>query len=130
MPAERQPQPAVVVKGVGREDFLARLAASFPAAASGIRPDEAGLLHCEVAAFRRATEVAMDSGRLWEAQGHFHLVEELLAVADPELRNALEVSYLEDLALGECTPLRYQAIKERMSRPLREILIAHHQQWQ
>ena len=58
-----------LVKGVGREEFLARLAADFPKAAAGIRSDEAGLLHCEVAAFRRATETAMDSGELWGNQG-------------------------------------------------------------
>jgi hypothetical protein len=87
-------------------------------------------LHCEVAAFRRATEQAMDAGRLWEAEGHFRLIEELLAVAGPELRNALEVSCLEDLALGRCTATRYQAVKERMPKALRQILIGHNKQWQ
>lgn len=64
---------------------------------------EAALSNCEVGAFLRATEAAMDAGRFWEAERHFRLVEELLAAAGPELRNALEVSYLEDLALGKCT---------------------------
>jgi hypothetical protein len=115
---------------VGREEFLARLARDFPNAAAGINKYEAGLLHCEVAAFLRATEAAMDSGRLWEAERHFRWVEELLLTAGPELRNALEVSYLEDLALGGCSPARYQAVKERMPKTLRQILIAHHKQWQ
>jgi hypothetical protein len=122
-------QCGVLVTLVGRKEFLARLCADFPEAAAGIRADEAGLLHCEVAAFRRATEEAMDAARLWEAERHFRLVEELLAVAGPELRNALEVSYLEDLALGECTPARHRAIKERMPQSLRQILIEHHEQW-
>jgi hypothetical protein len=129
MAEQSKPRYGVHVKGVGREEFLARLAADFPKAAAGIRSDEAGLLHCEVAAFRRATETAMDSGELWEAECHFRLVEELLATAGPELRNALEVSYLEDLALGECTPARHRAVKERMPRPLRQMLIAHQEQW-
>jgi hypothetical protein len=128
--AESKGQDAVRVIGVGRVEFLARLVAEFPEAAGGIRNDEAGLLHCEVAAFRRATELAMDSGRLWEAERHFRLVEELLAVADSELSNALEVSYLEDLALGECTPARHRAIQERMPKALRQVLIMHHEQWQ
>jgi hypothetical protein len=115
---------------LGREEFLARLACDFPDAAAGINKYEAGLLHCEVAAFRRATETAMDSGKFWEAEKHFRWVEELLRAAGSELRNALEVSYLEDLALGECTPARYQAAKERMPKALRQILIAHHKQWQ
>jgi hypothetical protein len=122
-------QYGVLVKPVGREKFLDRLAADFPEAAAGMRSDEAGLLHCEVAAFRRATEAAMDAGRLWEAEGHFRLVEQMLAVAGPELREALEVSYLEDLALGECTAARHRAVKERMPHALRQMLIGHHQQW-
>jgi hypothetical protein len=89
---------------LGREEFLARLALDFPDAAAGIAKYDSGLLHCEMAAFRRATEKAMDCGRFWEAERHFRWVEEMLKVAGPELRNALEVSYLEDLALGECTP--------------------------
>jgi hypothetical protein len=113
----------------GREDFLARLAADFPDVVASFGSYSAGLLHCEVGDFRRATERALDTGRLWEAEQHFRLVEELLAVADPELRNALEVSYLEDLALGECTPARHQAVKERMPKALRQILIGHHERW-
>jgi hypothetical protein len=119
----------VLVKGLGREEFLARLRADFPEAAAGIRSDEAGLLHCEVAAFRRATEEAMDAGRLWESERHFRLVEELLPLAGSDLENALEVSYLEDLALGNCTPARYQAVKERMPEPLRKKVIGYHIQW-
>ncbi|HBI44392.1 MAG TPA: hypothetical protein DDY78_16295 [Planctomycetales bacterium] len=115
---------------LGRKEFLARLAFDFPEASAGINKYEAGLLHCEVAAFRRATEAAMDIGRFWEVERHFRWVEELLKVAGPELRNALEVSYLEDLALGSCPPARYRAVKERMPKALRRILIAHHRQWQ
>ena len=115
---------------LGREEFLARLAHDFPDAAAGIDKYDDGLLHCEMAAFRRATEEAMDCGRLWEAERHFRWVEEMLKVAGPELRNALEISYLEDMALGESTPARYQAVKERMPKALRQILIAHHRQWQ
>lgn len=113
-----------------REQFLARLRAEFPEAAAQISPSEAGLLHCEVGALLRATEEAMDAGRLWAAERHFRFVERLLREAGPELRNALEVSYLEDLALGEITPARYQAVKERMPRSLREVLIGHRREWQ
>jgi hypothetical protein len=113
----------------GRNEFLARLAADFPDVVAGFGPYSAGLLHCEVGDFLRATERAMDAGRLWEAERHFRLVAELLASAGPELRNALEVSYLEGLALGECTPARHQAVRERMPRALREVVIGHHEQW-
>ena len=113
----------------GREEFLARLAADFPDIVENFAPHSEGLLHCEVSDFRRATERAMDENRLWEAERHFRLVADLLAVAGTELRNALEVSYLEDLALGECTPARHRAINDRMPRALRQVLIRHHEQW-
>jgi hypothetical protein len=114
---------------MGRDEFMARLTADFPEIVARIDQYRAGLLHCEVAVFRRATEEAIDAGRFWEAERHFRLVEELLLVAGPELRNALEVSYLEDLALGECTAARHQAVQERMPQSMRQVLIGHHQQW-
>lgn len=80
---------------IGRDEFLAHLRAEFPEVVASFCPSSAGLLHCEVADFRLVTEQAMDSGRLWEAEKHFRLVVKLLAEADAELRNALEVSYLE-----------------------------------
>ena len=115
---------------LGRDDFLARLASDFPNVVGQISQDEAGLLHCELAACRRATEQAIDAGRLWEAEKHFRLVEELLPNAGPELLNALEVSYLEDFALGECTPERYRAVKEKMPKSLRKVLVSHQPNWQ
>jgi hypothetical protein len=112
-----------------RSEFLARLESDFPNVIALINQYESGLLHCETAAFRRATEQAIDSGQFWEAERHFRLVEEMLQDAGPELRNAFEVSYLQDFALGECTPKRYQAVKERMSKSLHAALVAHHIHW-
>ena len=114
---------------IGRDEFLARLSAEFPDVVAEFGRYSSGLLHCEVGDFRQATERAMDEGRLWEAERHFRLVAELLAASDPELRNALEVSYLEDLAFGECTPARRQAVKERMPSALRPVLIGFRKQW-
>lgn len=118
------------LQNASRDEFLARLRADFPEVVAQIGKDEAGRLHCEVAVFRMATEQAVDAGRLWTAYLHFRLVEELLALAAPDLLNALEISYLEDLAFGTCTPARHRAIKERMPPALRQILIGHHEQWQ
>jgi hypothetical protein len=114
----------------GRKHFLARLRAEFPEVIAQITQYDEGLLHCEVAVFRRATESAIDAGHMWRAENHFRLVEELLTAADPDLRNALEISYLADFAFGECTPARHRAVKERMPRAMRTVLIQHHEQWQ
>lgn len=115
--------------GAGREEFLAWLAGDFPDVVAGFGPYSEGLLYCEVADFRKATERAMDADRLGKVEQHFRLVAEFLSAAGPEIQNALEVSYLEDLALGEFTPSRYHAIKERMPPTLLQVLIGHHSHW-
>lgn len=113
-----------------RERFLAELVSQFPGVTAQIRPDEGGILHCEVGAFRRVTEDALDSGQFWVAECHFKFVERVLREADLALRNALEISYLEDLAFGELTEARYRGVKERMPVALRTILIRHRSEWQ
>ena len=104
---------------IGQSEFLDLLAAEFPEVAAEVREAGQGLLHLEAAVFRGATERAMDTGQLWVAERHFRFVERVLSKAAPDVENALEVSYIEDLALGECTPQRYRAVKGRMPAKLR-----------
>lgn len=111
---------------LGREDFLKRHSSDFPHVVGQIGQYDTGVLHCEVAVFRRATEQAIDAGRLWETEKHFRFVDQLLPKAAPELLNALDVSFLEDFALGGCTHERHRAARERMSASLREILVGRH----
>lgn len=114
---------------IGRDGFLGELAATFPDTPWEVGRHSKGLLHCEVATFREMTESAMNEGRAWRAQQHFRFVERMLLVADPALENALEISYLEDLALGEHTPERYRIVKERMPLQLRERMIVASEFW-
>jgi hypothetical protein len=109
-------------------EFLELLTGEFPELTHQIR-DKDGLLHLEVAAFRRATEDAMDAGNLWTVEKHFRFVARVLADASPDVENALSVSYLEDLALGECTPARHRAVKDRMPRKLRDDMIGINSKW-
>ena len=114
---------------LGRNEFIRELQAEFPEVFAAITEYERGLLHCEVAVLRRLSEEAMDAGQEWLAERHFLFVERLLQDAGPELRNALEISYLEDLALGEHTPQRHRIVKDRMPPALRQRLIEAHQWW-
>lgn len=102
--------------------FVSMLGAEFPEVITGFYPTEVGILHCEMAAFRRSAEEAMDAGRFWNVERYFQFLERVWEDAGPEVRNAVEVSFLEDLALGEFTPARHLAVKERMPRPLRKML--------
>ncbi|MBX9622444.1 MAG: hypothetical protein K2X82_01380 [Gemmataceae bacterium] len=112
-------------------DFRAALAAEFPEVAAMFAENYAtGLLHCEVGCFRQATEEAIDSGRHWLAERHFRFVEQAMVEADHEVRNALELSYLEDSATGEHTPERHRVVKERMPAALRRRLIELGEWWE
>jgi hypothetical protein len=114
---------------INHRQFIRMLASEFPEVASGISEYERGLLHPEMGAFRRITEEAIDDGQLWIAEKYFHFLERVLREADPDVRNAIEVSFLEDFALGEFTPARYEAVKRRMPRRLRDMLIAVDEKW-
>lgn len=114
---------------IGRDEFLRELGAEFPEVIAEIDECRKGLLHCEVGVLMRASEVAMDAGRAWLAERHFRFVERMLRGANPELDNALGVSYLCDLALGEHTAQRYRIVKERMPIGLREQMIAASDFW-
>jgi hypothetical protein len=114
---------------INHETFVAMLGAEFPEVVAGIRETEGGLLHREVGAFRRSAEEAIDAGRVWAAERYFRFVERVLRDAAPDGRNAVEVSFLEDLALGEFTPARLRAVKERMPRSLRGVMEAVDEKW-
>ena len=114
---------------IGHDEFLRMLAVEFPELVDEVRDEGAGLLHLEAAALRRATERAMDAGQLWATEKHFRFVERVMRDAGSEVENALSVSYLEDLALGECTPERYRAVKERMPAKMREEMVGIHTIW-
>jgi hypothetical protein len=53
---------------IDHEKFVAMLGAEFPEVIAGFQPTEGGILHCEMAAFRRSAEEAMDAGRLWAVE--------------------------------------------------------------
>lgn len=86
-----------------RDEFLEVLRRRFPEALDAIEKSAEGLLHCEVAAFRETVEVACHSGRAWYVERAMRFVEHELEHAGPELANALEISFIEDFALGGFT---------------------------
>jgi hypothetical protein len=123
MPQRPRPQP------IDHARFLDLLSAEFPEVIEAFTRYEKGLLHCEMGAFRRVAEQAMDTGRLWQAEKYFRFIERVLKEATPEVENAVEISFLEDLALGEFTEVRYRAIEERMPERLRAKLIRVNARW-
>jgi hypothetical protein len=114
---------------VDRADFLTHLGERFPEVLARIDKYQAGLLHCEVGAFLSTVEEALDSGREWYVEQALRFVHESLGQADPELLNALEVSFLEGLALGEHTAERRRILRDRAPRSLLERIREVHEFW-
>lgn len=114
---------------MGHSTFMTVLTERFPEVARAVDQYQAGNLHCEVAVLREAAEQAMDEGRLWDAERYFRFVHEVLPDADEALRNAIEVSFIEDFAFGKYTEQRHRALTERVGKPLREKIAAINARW-
>ena len=112
-----------------REAFIREMAFRFPEVAATFDDIDEGLLHLEVAAFRRCVEEAMDEGRMWDVERYCRFIADSLVNADGTLDNAIGVSFIEDFALEDVTDLRKKAVSERMPRELREQIIAINDRW-
>lgn len=116
-------------KRLDRESFVHSIKSQFPEVAATIDEIDDGLLHLEVAAFRRYVENAMDGGRFWDVERHCCFIAESFANADDALDNAIGVSFIEDFALGEITEQRLIAVRERMPKKLRDEIVAIDDRW-
>jgi hypothetical protein len=103
-------------------EFLQMLTNEFPEVPQAFSEYEKGLLHCENGVFAQITKKAMDEGRLWQAEKYFRFIERVRENATEEVKDAVDVSYMEFLALSERTDNRYQAFK-RMPQSLKAILL-------
>jgi hypothetical protein len=77
--------------------FIALLTERFPEIAASIDDDFRGLLHLEVATFARATQPAIDDQDKAKVLRHFKFIDEVFRDASPDVENAINVSYLENL---------------------------------
>ena len=83
---------------IGREEFLERVLERFPELRSEIEDGVwCGLLHPEMGVFSRYTQRAINHADWDRVEACFHLADELLTRASPQLENALYVSFVENL---------------------------------
>ena len=85
------------MKRSGKE-FIETLVQTFPALCEEIEEWD-GLLHLQMGAFARLTQQAIDQGDFNILDQCFALAHRTFHDADPELKNAFYVSYLEHLYL-------------------------------
>jgi hypothetical protein len=108
-----------------RDTFLDDLRSKFPDVLPRITKYEDGLLHCEVAALRTHLEAALSKKKEWECEKVLRYVGDLLLRADEPLENALLVSFLEDLALGDLSDGDKQIIRQRAPAGVLQVLRRH-----
>ena len=114
---------------IGRRAFLDLLAAEFPEMMGEVLANSLDLLHLQAAAIPRRHRESHRRGAVLGGRKHFRFVERVMGEADAEVENALAMSYLEDFALGEWTPERHRAVKERMSRTMRAEMVRINPNW-
>jgi len=112
-----------------RLEFIKEMESLFPDAFAQIDKYERGLLHCEMGAFRSYIEKKMDEGSEWYCEQAFRFIESCLSQAGPNLENAIEVSFIYDLALGEHNERRYKIVKERMPQSIRAKMVHIREFW-
>ena len=72
-----------------------------PEVAAELDTEDRALLHVEMAAVARATSRAIEAGETPTITRHFALMEKVLSSAASDVENAVHVSYLENIFLGE-----------------------------
>ena len=111
-----------------RSEFLQELESKIPEAYAGIDTSEE-LIHCEMGDFRRWVELKMEAGAEWKCQQAFEFVIECLDKSVPALENALEISFIEDLALGEHKTSYRRIVKKRAPKVFQIKMAEAHEFW-
>jgi hypothetical protein len=83
---------------IDHDRFASMLAVRFPSVAEDIDSCGRGLLHLEMSAFARATQAAISVEDGCTVREHFAFIAEVYRQATPEVKNAIYVSYLEQLS--------------------------------
>jgi hypothetical protein len=122
MDKEQKQKNRRISEAIDHARFPEILSREFPEVPQAFDKYTKGLLHCEMGMLAALTEEAMDQGRFWQAEKYFNFMETMRAHAVPEVTNAIDVSYIEYLALSEVTDNRHQALR-RMPKVIRAILL-------
>jgi hypothetical protein len=78
------------------DEFIEAARVAFPEMSSAF-DDDAGLFHLQVGSLASHAQAAIDAGDRGEVERQFEFVRNASLAGDPEVQNALGVSYLEHL---------------------------------
>ena len=105
-----------------REDFIEGVRKRFPESLKEMYGLEDELLHIDMSNFARTTETAIEVQDIDLAKDHLNFMSEMLSRADPDLINAINVSYLEHVFLFKDDP-RYTKVRKMLPENLAKELI-------
>ncbi len=106
---------------MNRADFIHHVTMHLPEVSSRIQEDDFGIVHLEMAAMKLATRDAILAYEFHTVRRHFSFIAYLLEHADKELHDAIRVSYLESLFIGEGTA-EYEHARGLLPKNLAEVL--------
>jgi hypothetical protein len=84
-----------------RADFMKLVTLYLPEVAERIEESDFGIVHLEIGAMKLATKDAFDGNDFATVRKHLLLIADLFDRADAELYDAIRVSYLEAIFLGD-----------------------------
>jgi len=99
----RRRSHAIPVTIMTRADFIHHVTLHMPEVASRIEEDDFGVLHLEMGAMKLATREAIVRYEFHTVRRHFTFIAYLFDHADAPLRDAIVVSYLGSLFIGDAT---------------------------
>jgi hypothetical protein len=86
---------------IKRADFMKLVTLYLPEVAARIEECDFGVVHLEIGAMKMATKDAFASSDFVTVRKHLLLIADLFDRADAELYDAIRISYLEAIFLGE-----------------------------
>lgn len=113
---------------IGKADFMLQLTLHLPEVAEQVDESDFGYIHLEVGVFCLASRDAIRRCDMESWRRHLMLASDLFGRADNGLYEALQVSYLEALFLGERDErftLARGMLPERMARSLHAAELRH-----
>jgi hypothetical protein len=83
---------------IDHERFVTLLKERYPAIAADIDDCARGLLHLEMGTLARATQAAISDEDKAAVRGYFAFIADVFRLATPDVKNAIYVSFLENLS--------------------------------
>jgi len=111
---------------IDHQRFIALLTERFPEVAASIDDCSQGLLHLEMATLACATQAAIDGEDKATVLQHFQFIDEVFRDAGPDVENAVNVSYLENLRFEGCKAAPTKA-RELLTPRLQQALAELHE---